>query len=29
VTGEAFPQGESDPNDTTLATYQASAQRYI
>jgi SAM-dependent methyltransferase len=29
VTGGTFPQDKSDPDDTTLATYQASAQRYI
>jgi SAM-dependent methyltransferase len=29
VTGGAFPHDPSDPGDTTLATYQAAAQRYI
>jgi SAM-dependent methyltransferase len=29
VTGGAFPPDDSDPDDTTLASYQASAQRYI
>ncbi len=29
MTGGGFGEGDSDPDDTTLATYQASADRYI
>lgn len=29
MTGCAFPDGETDPDDITLAAYQASADRYI
>ena len=29
MTGDAFPRGGSDPDDITLAAYQASAPRYI